>query len=147
MAESAQGWDDRTLPLSSERVIAAMPASHLLVVHGSVRWPNIAVETLLLPKHGPRPEIEQLLATRLNGGKAQRIVMQDAGLNRMLSLVNAERGILLMLEGGAGLRFDDIVFREVHDGDRQPSRQNFGACWSGANKNASLASFLHIFRE
>lgn len=124
-----------------------MPASPPLAGHGSVRWSDLSVKTLLLPKHGPGAEIEQLLAARLSGGKDQRIMMQAARFDRVLNLVNAGHGISLMLEGAAGLRFDGIVFREVRDSDRQPSRVNFAASWSGANKNATLSSIFKISRE
>jgi hypothetical protein len=52
-----------------------------------------------------------LLAAKLSGGMAARVLHQESGLDRLLSLVSAGYGILLMLKGGTGVRQEGVVFR------------------------------------
>src|SRR5487761_1268635 len=65
MTTSRHGWDDRTLPLWSERIIIALHADHPLSMRHIIRWQELAGEALLIPQHGPGPELERLLITRL----------------------------------------------------------------------------------
>jgi hypothetical protein len=64
----------------------------------------------------------------------------------LLSLVGAEHGALLMLEGGTGARYDGVVYREIHDDDG-PTRLNFAAYWRETNSNPTLGPFLAMLRE
>ncbi|WP_346726643.1 LysR family transcriptional regulator [Acidiphilium multivorum] len=146
MTASRLGWDNLALPLWSERVILAVHASHPLLKKGTVGWPDLAGETILIPHHGPGPELERLLISRLRDWGAQRILRQEAGLDRLLSLVAAERGTLLMLEGGTGIHYDNVVYREIHQEDG-PTRLPFMAYWRQSNANPALIPFLEILRQ
>ena len=139
-------WDDRKLALWSERVIVAIPAQHPISDHGVVHWPELSNERLLLPQRGPGPELERLLTTKLHYFGVQRILYQDVGLDRLLSLVGTGYGILLVLEGATGARYDNVVYREVHDDDG-PTRLNFMAYWRRSNNNPTLGPFLDMLRE
>ena len=139
-------WDDGKLPLWSERVILAVPEHHPLSRNGTIRWPELANERILLPQQGPGPELDSLLALKLRHAGPQRILYQDSSLDRLLSLVSAEYGALLMLEGATGLRYDSVVYREVCD-EEGPTRLNFMAYWREANGNPTLNSFLAMLRE
>jgi DNA-binding transcriptional LysR family regulator len=120
------GWDDRVLPLWSERVIIALPEHHSLGGHDVLHWPELSSERMLFSRHGPSPELERLLATKLHGSGPQHVLHQDAGLDRLLNLVSTGYGALLMLEGATGVRYDGVVYREVHD-EEGPTRLNFMA--------------------
>ena len=74
MTNSRAGWDDRALSLWTERVTVALPERHPLTEHGGVSWWQLANERLVLPLHGPGPELESLLAAKLNGDKPQRVL-------------------------------------------------------------------------
>lgn len=76
----------------------------------------------------------------------QRILTHDAGLDRLLSLVGAEYGILLMLEGATGVHCDGVAYREII-GTAGPSRLNFSAYWKEENANPTLLSFLALLKE
>ncbi len=141
-----QSWDDRALPLWSERVILAVPEHHQLGRDGAIRWPELQNERMLVPQQGPGPELESLLAAKLHNTGPPRILYQDSGLDRLLSLVSAEYGALLMLEGATGLRYDGVVYREICD-DEGPTRLNFMAYWREANGNPTLGPFLALLRE
>ncbi len=140
------GWDDRALPLWSERVILALPEHHALAAHSVIRWQQLASERVLLPQHGPGPELERLLTTKLHDTNTHHVLHQNSGLDRLLSLVSAKNGLLLMLEGGTGMRCEGVTYREIHDDDG-PTRLNFEACWRQSNNNPTLAPFLNMLRE
>lgn len=139
-------WDDRALPLWTERVVIALPERHPLSQQSTVSWRQLAQECLILPLFGPGPELEALLSVKLNGFRPQRVLHQEAGLDRLLGLVSTECGILLMLEGGFGLRQDGVVYREVRD-DTEPTRLGFMAYWRESNRSPTLQRFVTILQE
>ena len=140
------GWDDRRLPLWSERVIVALPEGHPLSDRSVLQWTDLAGQSLLVQQRGAGPEMQRLLATKLDPFGAQRLLHQDVSVDRLTSLAGAGFGICLMLEGATGARYDGVVYREVHDQDG-PTRFNFAAYWREANKNPALGPFLEILRE
>ena len=143
----SSAWSDRMLPLWSERVIAALPENHALGRACRARWPDLADEKFLLPQQGPGQELENLIAIKLrNAAATDRIVRQDVSLDRLLSLVGAGYGALLMFEGATGVRYEGVVYHEVCDDDG-PTRVPFTAYWRAANGNPALQSFLSMLRE
>jgi hypothetical protein len=60
----------------------------------------------------------------------------------LLSLVAAEYGALLMLDGATGVHYDNVTYREVRDGDG-PTRLNFTANWRQSNGNPTLPVDRH----
>ena len=146
MTNSRAGCDDRALSLWTERVIVALPEGHPLAEYSSVSWRQLANERLILPLHGPGPELGSLLAAKLNGDKPHRIIHQECGLDRLLSLVSADYGVLLMLEGGTGLKHEGVVYREIHE-DATPTRLGFTAYWRKGNGNPTLEPFLKMLQE
>ncbi len=147
MTGQAVGWNDRMLPLWGERVIAALHNSHPLARQSRIRWIELADERVLMPQQGPGPELERLLVAKLrNTVGSEHVVHQDASLDRLLTLVSAGYGPLLMFEGATGARYESVVYREVWE-DEGPTRVNFMACWREANSNPTLQSFLAMLRE
>jgi DNA-binding transcriptional LysR family regulator len=146
MTSSRSGWDDGFLPIWSERVIVATHARHSLSTKDIVGWPDLAGEPILIPHRGPGPELERLLIAKLGDYGAQRILRQETALDRLLSLVAAEYGTLLMLEGGTGIHYESVVYREIH-GEDGATRLDFTAYWRKANSNPTLAPFLGLLRQ
>jgi DNA-binding transcriptional LysR family regulator len=146
MSSYRLSWDGRSLPLWSERVIAALPRDHPLGAHTLLSWPMLANERVLIPQRGQGPELERLLTTKLKCFADQRIQRQDVSLDQLLSMVSAGYGVMLVLEGATGAQYDGVVYREVHDDDG-PTRLNFMAYWREANINPTLRPFLDILRE
>jgi DNA-binding transcriptional LysR family regulator len=146
MTSVPSGWSDRTLPLWSERVIVAIHEHHPLEGNDVIRWSDLAGESVLVPHHGPGPELERLLRAKLGASGRERLLHQEAGLDRLLSLVSAEFGILLMLEGATGIRMEGVRYHEVHDFDG-PTRLNFNAYWRQSNGNPTLTPFIRTLRQ
>lgn len=146
MTTYSPGWDDRKLPLWSERVVAALPEGHSLTERPTLEWTDLAGQPLLVQMRGAGLEMQRLLAAKLGSFGTQRLLHQDVGIDRLMSLVGAGLGICLMLEGATGARYDDVVYREVHDHEG-PTRFNFSAYWRETNKNPTLGPFLEILRE
>jgi DNA-binding transcriptional LysR family regulator len=143
---SRSGWGDRVLPLWSERVIVALHLQHRLASRDIVHWADLAGEPLLIPQNGPGPELERLLIAHLGSYGPQRVLHHESSLDRLLTLVSAEYGALLMLEGATGVRLDQVVYREVHEG-QGPTRLNFAAYWRQSNGNPALVPFLALLRR
>lgn len=139
-------WDDRKLPLWSERVIAALPEGHPLVEKSVLQWTDLAGEALLVQQRGAGPELQSLLATKLDPLGVERFLHHDVSVDRLMGLVGAGFGICLILEGGTGARYDGVAYREVH-GQDGPTRFNFAAYWREANRNPTLQPFLDLLRE
>jgi DNA-binding transcriptional LysR family regulator len=146
MTNCRAGWDDRALSLWTERVIVALPERHPLAEDGAVSWRQLANERVILPLNGPGPELENLLAAKLGGDKPNRVLHQESGFDRLLSLVSAGYGILLMLEGGTGLKQDGVVYREIKE-DGGATRLGFTAYWRQSNCNPTLEPFLKMLQE
>jgi DNA-binding transcriptional LysR family regulator len=134
MTRSQEIWDDRSLSLWTERVIVALPERHPLAEHETVSGRQLAQECSVLPSHGPGSELESLLASKLNGDKPRRVLHHDSGLDRLLSLVSTGYGVLLMVEGGTGLKHDGVVYREIQDAG-EPTRVSFMCYWQQMNGN------------
>jgi len=147
MTGHATSWDGRMLPLWSERVIVSFPQHHPLGQNSRIRWADLANEKFLVPQQGPGPELEGLLAAKLRHAVgSQQIVHQDSSLDRLLSLVSANYGTLLMFEGATGVRHEGVVYREVWDDDG-PTQVKFMAYWRDANSNPALGAFMAMLRE
>lgn len=146
MTRYRSSWDGRCLPLWSERLVVAIPKHHRLSQNAVVQWPDLAVDRILIPRQGPGAEFERLLAMKLQVGCDQRILYQEAGLDRLLSLVSTSHGVLLMLEGATGLRYEGVTYREIHE-DGGPTRLSFDAYWQHSNCNPALRPFLNMLRE
>ncbi|MFG1420017.1 LysR family transcriptional regulator [Xanthobacter sp. V0B-10] len=146
MTATRSGWDDRALPLWSERVIVALHDGHPLAAKQVIYWPELTGETVIIPHSGTGPELERLLRAKLGDCSLGRFLHQESGLDRLLSLVSAEFGVLPMLEGATGVRFDNVTYREVHDTDG-PTRLNFAAYWRQSNGNPTLTPFIAMLRQ
>ena len=146
MTRSSPIRDDRCLLLWSERVVAAIPDGHPLCLRTSVEWPELVGERILLTSQGPGLELEQLLATKGRSMRWLHPLYQEAGVDRLLSLVSTGHGISLVLEGATGLRYEGVAYREVHDGG-EPTRLPFVAYWQRECSNPAAPPFLELLRE
>lgn len=117
MTRSSSNGDDRCLPLWSERVVAGIPNNHSLCQRAAVEWSELAGERILLTSQGPGPELERLLTAKSDSVRYRHALYQEAGVDRLLSLVSTGHGISLVLEGATGLRYEGVAYREERRAD------------------------------
>ncbi|MGY3133783.1 DNA-binding transcriptional LysR family regulator [Bradyrhizobium sp. USDA 4501] len=146
VAEPTPRWSDRSLLLWSERVVVALPQTHPLTARDVIHWSELREEALLSSQHGPAPELLKLLISKMGGSEPCRLLYHDVALDRLLTLVGADWGVLLTLEGATGAAYQGVTFREVHDAEG-PTRLSFRAYWRQDNCNPSLRPFLDMLRE
>ncbi|WP_375784764.1 hypothetical protein ACE10Z_34430 [Bradyrhizobium sp. Pha-3] len=109
-----------------------------------VHWGELRRESLLSSQRGPGPELK-LVINKMGYSDACRLLRHDVGLDRLLTLVGAGWGILLVPESATGAAFPGVIFREVHDAEG-PTRL-IRAYWQQANGNPSLRPFLDPLRK
>lgn len=146
IAAGNTNFQGRSLAIWSERVVAALPEQHPLTAREFILWSELRGESLLLPQRGPGPELLELLIAKIGCQNPCPISRHDVGLDRLLTLVGAGRGIVMVLEGATGATYPGVTFREIHDRDG-PTRLNFRAYWRQENCNPSLAPFLKTLQE
>jgi DNA-binding transcriptional LysR family regulator len=132
IAEGSSRWDGKSLFIWSERVVVALPTDHSLSGRDAIYWNELKRESFLLPLRGLGPEFLQLIIRKLGYSDACRLLRHDISLDRFLSLVGADWGILLAFEGATGATYPGVIFREVHDNDG-PTRVAFRAYWRDTN--------------
>ncbi|MBR1175334.1 LysR family transcriptional regulator [Bradyrhizobium sp. KB893862 SZCCT0404] len=146
VAEPTPRWSGKSLLLWSERVVVALPANHPLTGREVVYWGELRRERLLTSQRGPGPEFVKLLNIKLGASDPCPLVRHDVVLDRLLSLVGVDWGILLVLESATGAVYPGVTFREVHDAEG-PTRLSLRAYWRQDNGNPSLRPLLDLLRE
>jgi DNA-binding transcriptional LysR family regulator len=99
MTTNYRGWDDRKPSLCSERVIAALPEAHALATRSVLHWSDLTDQELLIQQRVAGPEMQRLLAAKLDPLGRHQLLHQDVSVDRLASLVGAGFGICLILEG------------------------------------------------
>lgn len=136
-----------SMPLWSERIIAALPAGHRLTSNDIIYWTDLKGESFLLSRRDPGPDLRNIIVQKLAApGEAPDIAIWDVSSESILAMLEGGRRISVHCESYAGLAYPGVVYREVRDASG-PSYIAFTACWQEANKNAALARFLDLLRE
>lgn len=143
----ATGHDGfRCEPLWSERMLAALPASHPLGERDVVHWTDLRGERFLLPATDPGPEIRDVLLGRIgvSGGKPD-IRMCQSSRETVLSVLGGSSGVSIVCEGSTGARYPDVVYRPIH-GEQGPALTGYSGCWRDDNGNPALRRFLGFIK-
>jgi DNA-binding transcriptional LysR family regulator len=139
--------DSKFMSLWSERLLVGLPEFHRLADVGAIYWTDLKGETLLISRHDPGAEIQELLLTKLTSpGDRPRVVCHDASWGNIKSLVGAGFGVSLMAESDVSAILPDLIYRELRDGTGS-SWVRYSAHWRADNDNPALASFLKILGE
>jgi hypothetical protein len=96
--------------------VVAISDDHPLSARDIVHWEDLRDEPLLLPQRGPGPEFLKLFTGRVGHFDSGRVFRHDVGLDRLLTLVGANWGVLLALEGATGANYSGVTFRDLHGG-------------------------------
>ncbi|MCE4542311.1 LysR family substrate-binding domain-containing protein [Caballeronia sp. PC1] len=102
--------DFRHASFWNERVMIALPDSHVLAGRETVHWTDLRGERFLLPGADPGPEIRDILLGRLMmAGEPPDIRMHQASREAILSVLGGGLGVSIICEGGTGARYPDVV--------------------------------------
>ena len=139
--------ESQAISLWSERILIALPEGHRLASCDSILWTDLSGETLLVSRHDPGPEIQNLLLTKLaSPADWPRAVRHDANRENIKSLVGAGLGVSLVAESDIGAGVSGLIYRDLRDGTG-PARVDYSAHWRAENDNPALAGFLRLLRE
>jgi DNA-binding transcriptional LysR family regulator len=70
--------DSQIMPLWSERIVVALPEAHRLADGETAYWTDLKDETLLISRHDPGPEIQDLLLAKLaSPGDRPKVLFHD----------------------------------------------------------------------
>lgn len=139
--------DSEIMSLWSERIVVALPEAHRLAGGETVYWTDLKDETLLISRHDPGPEVQDLLLAKLaSPGDRPKVLFHDTSLGNIMSLVGVGFGVSLVRESDIGANFSGLIYRPLRDG-MGPSWISYSAHWRTDNDNPALASFLKILGE
>lgn len=136
----------RCEPLWSERMLAALPARHLLAERDVVHWTDLRGERFLLPAADPGPEIRDMLLGRLSMfGATPDIRMHQSSRETILSVLGVSSGVSIVCESATGAHYPEVIYRPIH-GEQGPALTGYSGCWSDENSNPALRRFLGFIK-
>lgn len=139
--------DSQIMPLWTERIVVALPEVHRLAKDETVYWTDLKDETLLISRHDPGPEIQDLLLAKLaSPGDRPKTLFHDMSLGNIMNLVGAGFGVSLVRESDIGANFSGLIYRELRDGVG-PSWVGYSAHWRADNDNPTMSGFLKMLGE
>jgi DNA-binding transcriptional LysR family regulator len=139
--------DNNVRQLWSERILVSLPEDHVLAAETVVYWTDLRNETVLLSKHDPGRELEDLLISKLvSPADRPKIERHDVSRGIIKSFISMKLGISLVLESDIGASVAGLVYRELRDG-MGPTRVDFSAHWRVDNDNPALDCFLNLLTE
>ena len=134
-------------PLWSERLFAVLYDDHPLTTKDRLYWQDLRREVFVVPGGGIGPIIGNLLVARLTEqGFRPAVIVQDASLSSVLSMVTAKRYITIATEASQGAARSDLHFREIYD-SAGPARLEYALYWRGDNENPALKRFFRLIEE
>ena len=134
----------RCEPLWSERILAALSASHPLADRDVVHWTDLRAERFILTVADPGPAMRDMLLGRLAvSGVTPDIQTHQCSRETILSLLGGGFGVSLVCEGSTGAHYPDVVFRPIH-GEQGPAFAGYAGYWRDDNGNPALRRFLQF---
>lgn len=132
--------------LWSERIMAAFPKDHPLAARDFVYWTDLKNERFLMSRRDPGPEIQDVLINKLTSPGDRPIVkLVNAEREDVISMVGGNRGISLACDSATGNAGNEVVYREVRDGNG-PTRVGYVAYWRRNNDNPALKQMLTLLQ-
>ena len=134
------------MSLWSERIMAVFPKDHPLAARDFVYWTDLKNERFLMSRRDPGPEIQDVLINKLTSPGDRPIVkLVNAEREDVISMVGGNRGISLACDSATGNAGNEVVYREVRDGNG-PTRVGYVAYWRRNNDNPALKQMLTLLQ-
>lgn len=143
----ARQHDGASMSLWSERIIAALPASHPLSGHDVLHWTDLIGESFVLSRRDPGPDLKNIIVRKLSApGDAPDIESWDISNESILAMLDGGSRVSIHCESWTTLAYPGIRYREIRDSSG-PSHLTFTACWDRDNRNPALLQFLDLLRK
>ena len=142
VAGSPEFPDFHSRPIWRERILAALPAQHLLRDRAGVTWADLASDTFIVRHGGTGPQVHDHIAMRLAGSSPHlSILCFRVERATLLSMVAQGYGVTITGEATALLHPPGVTFLPILD---EPDPFPFSAIWSPHNRSPVLRSLLDI---
>lgn len=136
----------RCEPFWSERMLVALPASHLLAERDVIHWTDLRNERFMLPVADPGSEIRDMLLGRLAAsGVKPDIRMLQSSRDTVLSIIGDSSAVSIICEGSTGARYPEVVYRPIY-GEQGPALTGHSGFWRHDNNNPALRRFLDFIK-
>jgi DNA-binding transcriptional LysR family regulator len=127
--------------------LIALPEDHPLAKQPVLHWTDLKDQTLLMSRHDPYWEFEDLVKSKLLMPEERpTIEHHDVSRSILKSLISMKFGVGLVMESDIGVRVPEIVYRELRDG-MGVARVGFSAYWHNSNDNPALDDFLALLKR
>lgn len=130
-----------------ERLLVALPFDHELALRETLLWTDLRDEYFVLSSTGIGPTVGAILTGKLlSQGFKRNIVVQNTGLEAILSTVSIGRYITIATEASLGVTWPKLVFREIMD-QGGPARLDYSLYWREDNENPALKRFHKLLDD
>ncbi|MGZ8457109.1 MAG: LysR family transcriptional regulator [Gemmatirosa sp.] len=134
-----------TAPVSEERVVLALPATHRLAAESEVDLRDLAEEPwLLVPGRTPSRLRELVMATCASAGFTPRVAQEARQLDALVALVSAGLGLTLVPYAAGRVPRANVVYRPLRGLDL---RFPLVAAWLRGDPPPTVHSFLAVLRD
>ncbi|MBA4747469.1 MAG: LysR family transcriptional regulator [Sphingopyxis sp.] len=130
-----------------ERLLVVLPHDHELARRETLLWTDLRDEYFVLSATGIGPTIGGILTAKLlSQGFQRNVVVQNTGLEAILSTVSIGRYVTIATEASLGVTWPKLVFREIMD-QGGPARLDYSLYWREDNENPALKRFHTLLEE
>jgi DNA-binding transcriptional LysR family regulator len=131
-----------SLPVYSERLFAAIPASHPLSGRDALSWKCLARETILVQGWDDSQAQREFFSSRLGGGVDFQV--HSASKLSIMALVGMGYGVTLVAESYVGTVFPDLVFKQIDEPDTE---FRVDLAWLPEIEDPAVGRFIAFMRD
>jgi DNA-binding transcriptional LysR family regulator len=130
------------VPVSRERLVAAIPAYHKLAAQQSVTWVDLVSETLLVQGWDDSHSAREFFASFLGSGVNFRT--HAASKQSVLALIAAGYGVTLATESQAEAKFPGVEYRDIAETNAWVDVE---LAWIANSEEAVVGRFIAFMRD
>jgi len=130
------------VPIFRERLVAALPADHVLAARQMLDWASLRLETILVQGWDENQTQREFYAALLGSGA--RFAVHAASKQTILALVGIGAGVALAAESQSEATFPGVVFRPI---DEPNAWLDFGLVWLPESEDPIAGRFVAFMRD
>jgi DNA-binding transcriptional LysR family regulator len=131
-----------SIPLYRERLLVAVPETHVLSQRPSVGWHDLRNETILVQGWDESQAARELFATFLGSGS--RFQSHAASKQSVFALVSAGFGITLAAASQAAAQYPGVMFKPIDDPN---AAVQIALVWLPGREDAAIGRFVAVLRD